>query len=234
MSLPILFKILSGTFSAASKTFFARVMPRGVLGHDDVVKRMLLRGTSFTEVDLRGAIRLYEQEVMEAVAEGYHVNTPVFNARPTIKGHFESKRDVFDPARHSIEVTLSKGTAFTKRMKKATAQREIGKERKPMPVSFTDHNSGVENQTLTGGSIGELYGYELKYEAGEPKAGIFFIDTVSKQETQVRVVSILEPQKLMFQIPVLAPGTYQIVVRKYYAGTKSLRQGILPDNLVCS
>jgi hypothetical protein len=208
-------------------------MPRGVLGHDDVVKRILHRGTTFTETDLRGAIRLYEQEVMEAVAEGYHVNTPVFNARPTIKGNFNAKSDEFDHARHSIEVTLSKGTAFTKRMKTATAQREIGKERKPMPVSFTDHNSSVVNQTLTAGSIGELYGYELKYEAAEPKAGIFFIDTVSKQETQVRVVSILEPQKLMFQIPDLAPGTYQIVVRKYYAGTKSLRQGILPDNLVC-
>jgi len=208
-------------------------MPRGVLGHDDVVERMLRRGTSFTEADLRGAIRLYEQEVMEAVAEGYHVNTPVFNARPTIKGNFDRKMDEFDRGRHSIEVSLSKGTAFTKRMKTATAQREIGEERKPLLVSFTDHNSSAVNQTLTAGSIGELYGYELKYEAADPKAGIFFMDTVSKEETQVRVVSILEPQKLMFLIPDLAPGTYQIVVRKYYAGEKSLRQGILPDALVC-
>ena len=94
MSLPILFKIPSGTFSASSQTFFTRVMPRGVLGHDDVVKRMLRRWTSFTEVDFRGAIRLYEQGVMDAVVEDFAGGGVTEYNRRLEKGTAENHREM--------------------------------------------------------------------------------------------------------------------------------------------
>jgi hypothetical protein len=145
----ILFKILSSPFGEKGKKFFARVVPRGVLSPEDVMQQLLKRGTSFGEADLRGAIFLYEDVVMDLVAEGYHVNTRIFNAKPTIKGSFESAADFFDSSKHTISVSLSKGKVMAKHLEKASAERTVTPKVAPLPMQYKDHNSGLLNKKIT-------------------------------------------------------------------------------------
>lgn len=232
MPSPILYKIHSNTLPTDTPSFHARVVPNTILGPGELVKKMLNRGSTFSEADLRGAIYLYEEVIMQALEEGNHVNTGLFKSRPSIKGTFRSKTDLFDPARHTLEATLTPGTELARRMKLASAKRTTGTtERKPMIQSCNDHNSGTRNKTLTPGGIGEITGTDLNFDLADAACGIFFILTASGKETRVQIVPTLLPSQLIFQIPPLEAGNYQLVVRKSYGRTKILRQGTANDTL---
>lgn len=227
MASPILFKIFSSQFKTRAKVFFARVVPSGILDQDDLVSRMLKRGSTFSEADLRGAMLLYEEVVMQAVAEGYHVNTPLFNLRPSIKGTFKGLVDQFDPNRHSIDVSMSKGVDFSSNLRTASAKRTFVPDPCPKLLFYRDCNSDTRNGQLTAAGIGEIYGEELNFDTKNPACGVFFISETTGEATAVGVFSLVNPKRLMFLVPALAAGKYRLEVRKSYSQDAQIRTGTL-------
>ena len=94
----------------------ARVMPGKVLGHEEIIKEMLRRGSTLTEADIRAALNIFFKVVIDEVLEGNSVNLPICNIRPGLTGVFDSATDSFDRGRHVIKASLTAGNALYDQM----------------------------------------------------------------------------------------------------------------------
>jgi hypothetical protein len=215
-----------------SDSYYARVEPNGTQNIEDIISQCLLRGTTLTETDLRAAIFLFMQECSRWVSQGYNVNTPLVNFKPTIGGTFSGTKDSFDPSRHEIKASASPGLEMIDWMKDAKPEKEYVPLPVPTVLEFNDANSGTMNTNITPGGIAILKGQNLKFGLETPEEGIFFIRTDSGQETKVVVVATRSETNLSIHIPTqLTPGVYKVEVRRSYTLTKSIRTGKLQDLL---
>jgi len=94
---------------------------------DDIIDRMVKRGTTVTRTDLVAIMQLYTEECSFIVEEGGTLNTPLINTSMSIIGVFDGADDAFDKKRHALNLNITSGTALktaltkTKAMKVETA-----------------------------------------------------------------------------------------------------------------
>jgi hypothetical protein len=210
----------------------ARVEPIQVYSLDDLIGSLKKRGTTLTEVDLRAVLNLFFDEVTDLVANGNSVNMPLVNIRPSISGIFKDVNDVFDAKRHSIGASVSAGVLLKDKLSKASVTKLAGSSiASPDIVSFTDSTTHTSN-LATKGSLGEITGSDLKYNAENALEGIFFINKTTKAETKVKDLATLSANKLVFIIPAsLATGDYYLQVRKAYTKDNTIRFDQLESSL---
>jgi len=209
----------------------ARVQATGVLTTADIIKRILKRGTTVTEADANAAILLYNHEIMDAVAEGYSVNTDIANIRPSIQGVFANVNDSFDASRHTVRASITAGNALFTKMLAASVEKVKSSVISPSIVEFIDNRTNTNTQA-TKGSIGTITGSELKYDPTNALEGIFFINEATSTETKVTDVATRTEGKLLFVIPAsLAAGTYKLEVRKAYTAAKAIRSDVFTNLL---
>ncbi len=210
----------------------ARVLSNVVIDVDVLVKRMLLRGTTLTETDLKAVLTLLSTVVCDEVADGNTVNLPFANIRPGISGVFANALDTFDASRHTRKATLSQGLMLLQKMQNAKVEKITQSMAAPALLEFLDINSGIANSTLTPGGIGQIVGEELKFSTANANEGIFFV-SATNAATKVQVIANRTDGKLMFSIPnPLAPGNYSLEVRRAYTQANTLRIGVLVDSLI--
>ncbi len=209
----------------------ARIFINSVYTTDDIIKRMLLRGTSATEPDIHAVLRLFFNVVTDEVAEGNNVNLPIANFKPGISGLFQSKTDVFDYSRHTIKASVSNGLMLTQKMQAATLEKITQPSPLPVILEFMDANSGIANSKVTPGFIGTIVGEALKFDPENANEGIFFVNGTT---TKVSVIAIHTEGKLVFNIPQLPAGNYSLEVRRAYKSGTVIRTGVLSDILQVS
>ena len=215
----------------------ARIRTTDTLTMDDIVKRAVNRGTSFTETDLAGAGQLLFEVISDEVANGSSVNLPLVNIRPSIKGVFTSAADSFDASRHIKRATVTAGLLLNSKMQSAKVEKVTGDLPSPVLLEYSDVNSGTTNSLLTPGGIGVIIGEELKFDNTNPAEGIFFIPESGGAAVQVTVLALRTEGKLMFNIPLAAQlpsGNYTLEVRKGYGNSVAIRSGSLKDTLTVS
>lgn len=176
----------------------ARVIPNNVLNLEDIVKRILKRGTTLTEVDVRAVLLIAMEEMCDAVAEGNNLNTPFVNARPSIYGIFNDVNDVFDVKRHTLGASMSAGTLLYKKMAVASTAKQAGSSAvAPDIISYNDVRTS-SSTIATKGGIATITGTELKYDKGNVNEGIYFIDVATGAETKVTDVAQHTSTSLLF------------------------------------
>jgi hypothetical protein len=79
---------------------------------------------------------------------------------------------------------------------------------------------------LTPGGIGELNGSRLAFDASDNEQGIWFV-AIEGAETKVTSIALNKPSKLIFMVPQLQAGEYEVKVRVKFKGSKSLREAVL-------
>lgn len=209
----------------------ARVLPNEVLDADGVIQRMLKRGTTVTETDIRAVLNLFYDVVSDEVAGGNNVNLPLVNLRPGIVGVFSSITDSFEPSRHTRKANLSSGVLLTQKIQRATVEKILQPIRTPVLLEFLDVNSGTINSKVTPGGIGQVVGEELKFDIAKAEEGIFFI-AENNTESKVSVIATRTEGKLIFSIPAtLSAGNYTLEVRRIYTKDNQVRVGALIDTL---
>jgi hypothetical protein len=209
----------------------ARVESTGTLNNADIIKRMMKRGSTVTEPDANAVILLYNQEVIDALSEGYSVNTDIFNARASVQGVFNNINDNFDASRHTVRASISAGNVLFSKMLSANVEKVSTSIVSPDIIDFNDLKTNTNSQATKGG-IGTITGSELKFDNTNVNEGIFFVNTTSNAETKVTDVAIRTEGKLMFIIPTsLVAGTYTVEVRKAYTNAKTIRVDAF-DNLL--
>lgn len=202
----------------------ARVVPNNVLTLEDIVKRILKRGTTLTEVDVRAVLLIAMEEIADAVVEGNNVNTPLINVKPSIQGVFKDVNDVFDAKRHTVNASVSLGTQFAEKIVGASVVKNASASAiAPDIVSFKDVRT-TSSTIATKGGIAAITGTELKYDMANASEGIFFINTTTAAETKVTDVAQHTATNLMFLVPTtLVAGNYFVEVRKAYTKNTIIR-----------
>jgi hypothetical protein len=234
LTMPIKYYLQPNPITPDPNDQSARVLPNVVLDTDGIIKRMLLRGTTLTETDLKAAINLLNTVVSDEVADGNTVNLPFANIRPGISGVFANALDTFEPSRHTRKATLSQGLLLIQKMQNAKVEKITQPMAAPALMEYMDVNSGNANSKLTPGGIGQIVGEELKFNNANATEGIFFVDG-SGAATKVQVIANRTDGKLVFSIPAtLAVGNYSLEVRRAYTQSNTLRVGTLIDTLVVS
>jgi hypothetical protein len=198
---------------------------------DDVINEMLKRGTSLTRTDVMAVLNLEHQVIGDLVSEGYALNLPVCNGTPSISGVFTGPGDSFDTNRHFIKYNLTAGVLIRDAVKKIKPEKTDPVNKLPYIEQYFDVASQTSGDVLTPGGIGQLQGSRLSFDTSDTEQGVFFVTTAGA-ETKVSVVALNKPSKLIFMVPALAAGEYEVVVRVKFKNTKSLRMVKLNKILV--
>jgi hypothetical protein len=226
----IKYYLVSNPISKAVKNFIARVVPNETLDNEEIITKMLKRGTSATEADIRHILTLYFDVATDEVANGNSLTTPLANVRPGMQGTFDSASDTFDRSSHDTKASLSQGLLLEQKMATANVEKISAPAVSPLLVEYLDAKSKTSNSVLTPGSIGTLTGTDLKFNTSNVKEGVFFLDEAGA-ETKADVYSDVYDTEVKFVVPALATGIYSVELRKAYTKDNVIRRDSLDDNL---
>ena len=211
----------------------AVVQSAGTAEMEDVIDRMIEKGSTITRADIVGVLEDYYTTVEHLLLEGKRVRTPVANFSTSVRGLFDGPTDTFDRSRHRIAGIVNPGRRLRAAIQNwARASKQEASLPTPNPVAFIDANTGEKNTTLTPGGLGQLMGHRLKIaDPADPAQGIFFVGETG-DETRVSVIANNTPRGLTFLIPEDLPaGQYRVAVRSLF-GENTVREGILKAPLM--
>jgi hypothetical protein len=209
--------------------YSARVKPAGSIPEDTIIDEMLGSGTMATRTDIIGVDSLHSQTILRWLKRGYCVKTGLVNFSISIRGNFDGKKAIFDPAQHQLVVTVSPGPLLESLdFVIESATRIDSPSHAPNPADLTDHESGTKNQKLTRGGTAQLEGRRLRFDQADPNQGIFFMNG---QGGEIRVEQIMDhkPSTIWFKVPAgPTPGTYRLEVRTGNGSEDNIISGRLP------
>jgi hypothetical protein len=189
----------------------------------DVIDEMLRRGTLITRTDVIAVLNLYEQVVSDFVSEGYSLNLPLFIGAPLIYGVFNGPEDLFDENRHVVKFNLNPGFLIRDAVKKMKIEKSVPVNKSPFISQYVDIVSATINDRLTPGGIGELQGSRLNFDTNDIELGIYFI-AANGSEFKAVSFALIKPRKLIFCIPDLPSGAYNLEVRVKFRNSTMLRK----------
>ena len=220
--------------TAKTDDYMAQVTDSQVFTLDDIIDRMVKRGTTVTRTDLAALMQLYTQECTYIVEEGGTLNTPLINTAFSISGVFEGADDSFDGKRHSLNLNINAGTALKEALTKVKASKVETASTDPYITAVTDKLNG-STDTIKIGSVMEILGSRLKFDPADEEQGVFAVSGT----TAVRCASVIEnkPARLIVILDASVPaGDFTLEVRTKLTSdgskkSKTLKKGYYHKNL---
>lgn len=165
-------------------------------------------------------VNLFLSEMMELIESGNKINTGYFMAQANVKGSFNSLSDKYDPQRHSVDISFWPGALSRGRASKMKAEiQDVGS------LNFgiwriTDVQTGLEVRKLVMNRVIIISGEKIKITGDDPKAGLYLINTESGNEIHFSASDLYKNgnAKIMFIVPELLPGNYQLKITTQYGG----------------
>jgi hypothetical protein len=203
---------------------------------EDIIERVVSRGSTVTKAE---ALSVWEEiclAVVNALKEGYAINTELFRILPTITGVFINNEDSFDPSRHSINFRITPGERIRMVESLVTVEKVPASQKLPVLSRYDDTTTGIQDDVITPGKPARIIGGNLKFTESEAGQGIFFVRVADGVAIRVsEKLSRNKPGELIFLNPSnLTPGIYRLEVRTILPGNKSIRTGALPYEVTVS
>ena len=166
-------------------------------------------------------VKTFFEEMTYLIENGEKINTGYFSAQANVKGVFDSPRDRFDDERHKVEVAFSTGAIIRRRAKGLKAEVFSVDNSKLRIRTVIDAQTKEHVEKLIANRLLVLKGEKLKIVGDDPSVGIYLVHTESGQETHLPATALYENTNatLMFFVPDLQPGTYELKVCTQYAGS---------------
>jgi hypothetical protein len=182
---------------------------------EDIIDRILQRGTTLTRADLLAAIQVYHAEHGYIVDEGNGFNTGLINAGPSIAGKFNNATDSYDHLRHSLRYSVNFSKNIQERIGKVKMTKVQTPVTGPIIIAVKDSISGSTDGTLSVGGVLDISGSRLRVYPDIPEDGVYFI---ASDGTEYKASTLIEnkPSRLIVMIPALAAGTFTLEVRTHY------------------
>ena len=218
----------------APDDYMAQVTDSQVFTLEDIIDRMVKRGTTVTRTDLVAIMQLYTEECSFIVEEGGTLNTPLINTSMSIAGVFDGAADAFDKKRHTVNLNISAGTALKEAVGKVKTVKTEMASTDPYITSVTDKINGTTD-TVKIGSVMEILGSRLKFDAKDTEQGVFAVSGTNA----VRCASVVEnkPARLIVMLDASVPaGDFTLEVRTKLDATgsrssKTLKKGYYHKSL---
>jgi hypothetical protein len=228
--MPIHYALFENNVTSDPNDYAAIVQVIDSADLDALIRRMVDRGSTTTRADilavLEDAIGASESLLLDGMRVNFGGLVELF---PRVRGVFSGATDVFDPARHSLDVGANPGNRVRQTVRdSASVTKDEAVKPSPNPIEFFDIGSGTTNDQVTAGNIGQLSGSRLKYHEAAGDEGVYFLPTGGGAETKVTTLQKNKPAQLVFLVPAgLLPGTYNLEVRARIATGTELRVGRL-------
>lgn len=228
--MPISYVLRENRLTPEPDDYMAMVTPSRSVEFDEVVDRMLDRGSTLTRTDIVGVLNNLQETVETLLIEGANVNLPLANFSSSIKGVFEGSSDSFDASRHQLTPRVTAGRVLWAAYRRGlpVQKQELAR---PLPnlLEYVDMNTGERNSLVTAGGMGQINGHRLRFDSTDAEQGIFFLGE-DNRVARVTVVGQNKPSCLLFMLPPdLAAGEYALEVRAMLGN--ELRSGRLPETL---
>jgi hypothetical protein len=201
----------------------AQTHPKQSYDRDAFINLMLQRGTLVTKTDIVAVFNNMEETAAYIVENGDTLNLPLLNTSVSISGVFEGATDVFDPARHKLNVNVSKGKVLRDAERRIKVSKISAPAPQPQILEVRDSVSGAVDTVLTSGGAVEVQGSSIKLSGERPETGLYFV-AEDGAETKAATIVTNKPSHLIALIPALAAGTYKLKVVTQYNSGKDLKE----------
>ena len=208
---PIKYGLRENLLTADPDDCMAQVVDARSYSQEDIAAEMIKRGSSLTAADIAAYQKLEAEVYADIIANGGNVNTPLINTSFSITGVFTNQTDSFDKSRHAIKLNVNAGSALREAASKATVQKVETASTDPYITGVTDKVTG-DSATIKAGSVMEVTGSRLKFDAADGEQGVFAITSAD----EIRCATVIEnkPARLLVLLPSdIAAGEFSVEVR---------------------
>ncbi|MDR1223556.1 MAG: DUF4469 domain-containing protein [Tannerella sp.] len=182
---------------------------------DQIIDRIMQRGTTLTRPDLLAGINAYQEEHGYIVEEGNGFNTGLITAGPGILGKFNSVTDSFDRLCHKTHYSVNFSRAIQEKVAKIKMSKVQAPNTGPVIAAIRDGVSGLTDGTLSTGGVLDITGSRLKVYPDLPDDGVYFIDSGGNEYKASTLVEN-KPSRLIVMLPSLPSGSYTLEVRTHF------------------
>ena len=207
--------------------YTARIETERTLSLKPVCESAALRGGS----DISAASMLHASELMlkEAaylLCDGFSINFGYFTISMKIKGVFNSPRDTFDPARHTLLFQITPNAPLRKESSNIQIKMMGVKKGITFIDLVTDTTNGLFDGTITPNEDILIQGGRIciapDLGGEDTEVGIFFIAEDGTTTPVTRRLTQNKPSSIIARVPNLPAGEYRLKIVTKYVNRKEL------------
>lgn len=217
-----------------TRNYYARVLPRGRVGEDDLVRMITERNSTVTRQEVTAVLDLLYEVVKTSLRMGCSVSTRLFHTSLSIHGVFDTMSDGYDPARHALMLKVTPAKSL-KDYVAAFSGLEKDTATLPTPTLFSlyDYASGERDVLVTPGNTASLVGVNLAFDAEADGQGVYFVSDTDPAGVKADRVISASGKKIVFQVPAsLSAGTYTVEIRCGFGSILRAAKLVLPVTVV--
>ena len=218
--------------------YAASVRITNSVGLEEITDRIVEQGTTVRRADVLAVLENALTACDSMLLDGMRIQLGgLVDLYPKIKGSFEGPTDIYDPARHQVDVAAMPGNHVRSTFRQNAS---VVKEEaiKPVPglVAFDQipepsgmsADSALTSTPLVPNAIGTIDGHRLRFDPTKSDEGIFLVPIAGGTATKVTNVQKNMPKQLVFQVPAVpSSATWYLEVRTRYTAEGELRIGRL-------
>jgi hypothetical protein len=196
--------------------YYAQLHSSGVADNEALADIIIKRGSEIKRETIISILNQGDRLRMELLAEGFRVNSPIFNTQVSVVGNFDKYTKRFDPDLHRLKLKISPTKEMAKMLEEADVMILGPAQVMPVIGIVKDIKTQSTNDILSCGEILEITGKRIKLIGDDPLVGVYFINDDTKELIKCKTPFINEPQKLMIQIPEMPKGIYHLKIVTQY------------------
>ncbi len=207
--------------------YIARTSSERSLNVKEICEAAVSRGgADVSAAAMEHATSLFLKEMAYQLCDGYSVNTGYFTAGTQIRGVFDSPKEIYNPAKHTILFQFNQGEKLRAEIPTIEVSILGVAESSSAILQVTDVKSGSVNDLLTPGRNLKITGSKIKIAGDSGDNGIFFTETSTNVRTAVDPSDYVvnNPGEVIIVIPPLSAGIYRLEVVTQYSGSQNLKE----------
>jgi hypothetical protein len=204
-------------------TYYAKSDNEASLGIEKICSSMKDRGGFTGNYDvLHENVRLFLNEAVYLLCDGYSVNLGYFSIYPNIGGTFLSADDPHDESKHPITFRFRTNAKLRKMAKHIEVQVKGEGKNNARIGRFTDIDENSVNKHYVPGDMFSITGSKIKIAGDNPDCGLYFVPE-GLPDAAVKVTRIMDnlPSKITGIAPLTEYTCSRVEIRTQYTGSKT-------------
>ena len=219
------------------KSYWARFIPRNVIGTDGVAARMAKAMPNYSQEEFRAFIELHNQIILESLSNGEQVTEEnAFTYSLSFTGRLDKPDDQLIPLEAWLQVRIYASLTLVKKLRHAAKIERLPMETK-LPLISTTHDTVLElKDVLNPAGLLQLHGNNLLFDHKQPGAGeCMLAGTAGGRATQTRFGKV-EAGEIMImpdipEQPQPWNNEYTLSISTRYSEHGSIRSGTYGQKL---
>lgn len=201
--------------------FYAIIKNVGTLDPKSFAQIIKDEGCELKEETIEDVINRYERTKMERLLQGFHIKTPMGTSSLTTHGTFHGERATFDPDVHKIDMKTITSNDLRSKLKNIHLEVLGLLNNGPIVNTIIDSFSGKIDSIITPNNVLTLEGERIRIEGESENVGIEFVNCSTQERTKVTQIIKNDPKTILFMIPNLEVGTYNLELSTQYSKGKT-------------